>query len=81
MPNSLGKWWPMSQPRAKPDGAGPVIGILRCNVCAKSINVQDSDGLHYVETNEWPECCGEIMQFILTEQPNETSANSQNDGG
>ena len=71
----------MSQPRAKPEGAGPVIGILRCNVCAKSIDVRDSDGLHYIETNDWPECCGQIMLFVLTEQTTEPSANSQNDDG
>jgi hypothetical protein len=69
----------MSQPSAKPDGAGPLIGILRCNVCTKSIDVRDSDGMHYIETNDWPVCCGETMLFVLTEQPNETSANSQND--
>jgi hypothetical protein len=68
----------MSKPKSNPDGAGPVIGILRCNVCAKSIDVRDSDGLRYVETNSWPECCGELMQFVLIEQPPATGANSHN---
>jgi hypothetical protein len=65
----------MSQPNAKPDGPSPVIGFLRCNVCAKSVEVRDSDGLHFIETDDWPECCGETMQFVLTEKPNDMSAN------
>jgi hypothetical protein len=72
---------PIMQPRAKPNGAGPVIGILRCVACGKTIDVRDSDGLRYVESNAWPECCGEIMLFVLTEQPTATGAASDNGNG
>jgi hypothetical protein len=54
---------------------------LRCNVCAKSVEVRDSDGLHFIETNDWPECCSQIMLFVLIEQTTERSANSQIDDG
>jgi hypothetical protein len=71
----------MSQPSAKANSAGPIIGILRCVVCEKTIDVRDSDGLRFVETNDWPKCCGEIMLFAMTGQPTAmgTTSNSGNE--
>jgi hypothetical protein len=53
-------------PNEPPKASEPVVAILRCTTCGKVRKCSQSEVDLYMQENEWPRCCGQVMSVTLS---------------
>ena len=53
---------------ATPATDKPFMGHVRCLQCGRRIDVTENDAIRFVNSDEWPNCCGEVMRLYGKDQ-------------